>query len=149
MKIYDTVKIVSKSFKHGEGGDIGDFTFISADITIGNNVHIASNVKIIGKGKVTLKDGATIGPGVVIYTSNPDFKNSLATNKFCKGFKNTQADVEIGKNAFIGANSVVAQGVKIGDNALIGALSLVIRSIPNNSVAVGSPARVIKKRNIK
>ena len=149
MKIYETAKIVSKNFKHGDGGDIGDFSFIAAtDVEIGNNVHIAANVKIIGTGKVILKDGVTIGPGVVIYTSSPDFSNSKSSNKFCDDFKSCQADVEIHENAFIGANSVISQGVKIGKNAVIGAMSFVNKDIPDNYIATGIPVKVVKQREI-
>lgn len=52
-------------------------------------------------------------------------------------------NVEIGNNVFIGAESVVLPGVNIGSNVVIGANSTVTHDIPDNSVAVGSPARVI------
>ena len=53
--------------------------------------------------------------------------------------------IEIGNNVFIGSNSTVLYDVRIGSNVIIGAGSLVIRDIPDNSVAVGAPARVIGK----
>lgn len=54
---------------------------------------------------------------------------------------------KIGNNVFIGANSVIIGGVEIGDNCFIGALSLVNKSFPSNSVIVGNPARILKKRD--
>ena len=51
--------------------------------------------------------------------------------------------IEIGNNVFIGSNSTILYDVSIGDNVVIGAGSLVNKDIPSNSVAVGSPARVI------
>lgn len=51
--------------------------------------------------------------------------------------------VVIGKNVWIGAKATVTKGVSIGDNSVIGANSVVTRNIPANSVAVGTPARVI------
>ncbi len=51
--------------------------------------------------------------------------------------------IEIGDNVFIGTNSTVLYNVKIGSNVIIGAGSLVNKSIPNNSVACGVPAKVI------
>ena len=56
-------------------------------------------------------------------------------------FKN----VKIGNNVFIGVKSVIMPGVSIGDNTIIGAMSLVTNDIPANSVAFGSPAKVVKK----
>lgn len=51
--------------------------------------------------------------------------------------------VEIGDNVFVGAESVILPGVKIGSNVVIGANSTVTHDIPSDSIAVGSPARVI------
>lgn len=51
--------------------------------------------------------------------------------------------VTIGDNCFIGMNAIILKGVKIGNNCVIGSGSVVTRDIPDNSVAVGSPARVI------
>ena len=53
--------------------------------------------------------------------------------------------VEIGDDCWIGANVTILPGVKIGQGCTIGAGSIVTKDIPDFSVAVGSPARVIKK----
>ena len=58
------------------------------------------------------------------------------------------ADVFIRKNAFIGVGSVVLPGVEIGERAIIGALSLVKDSIPNDCVAAGIPAKIIKNTTL-
>lgn len=52
--------------------------------------------------------------------------------------------VVIGNNVFIGYSAIIMPGVTIGNNVIIGAGSLVNKDIPDNSVAVGIPARVIK-----
>lgn len=107
-------------FKHGENGDIGDFTFIRAKkLTLGEGVHIAPRVTIVGTGSVEVGDYSTIAPGVVIYTSVPDLR--FGTNKYAGQFELKEGDVKIGKNCFIGANAVIAQGVTIGDNVIVGA----------------------------
>lgn len=51
--------------------------------------------------------------------------------------------IKIGNNVFIGINSTIMPGVVIGDNVIIGAHSVVTKSIPNNSVAAGAPAKVL------
>lgn len=54
------------------------------------------------------------------------------------------ANVSIGNNVFIGAGTIVLPGVTIGNNVVLGAGSVVATDIPDNSLAVGSPAKVIK-----
>lgn len=51
--------------------------------------------------------------------------------------------VKIGDNVFIGQNSVILPGVKIGNNVVVGAGSIVMNDIPDNSVVMGNPARII------
>ena len=63
------------------------------------------------------------------------------TNKF-KEFLGT---IEIGDNTFIGARSIIMYNVKIGKDCIIGSGSIVTRDIPDGSVAVGVPAKVIGK----
>ena len=53
--------------------------------------------------------------------------------------------VVIGKNVWIGSNVTIVPGVTIGDNSVIAAGAVVSKDIPADSVAVGCPARVIKK----
>jgi len=53
--------------------------------------------------------------------------------------------VVIGKNVWIGANSVILPGVKIGNNSIIGAGSTVTEDVPPLSVAVGNPAKIIRQ----
>lgn len=55
------------------------------------------------------------------------------------------APIKVGNNVFLGYGVIVLPGVTIGDNVIIGAGSVVSRSIPSNCVAVGCPARPIKK----
>lgn len=51
--------------------------------------------------------------------------------------------VNIGNNVFIGASSTILPGISIGNNVVIGANSVVSRDIPDDSVAIGNPAKVI------
>ena len=57
--------------------------------------------------------------------------------------------VTIGNNVFIGANTIILPNLRIGDDCVIGANSVVTHDIPDYSVAVGAPAKVIKQYNFK
>ena len=53
--------------------------------------------------------------------------------------------MKIGDRCWIGANSIILPGVTIGNNVVIGAGSVVTKDIPDNVVAVGSPAKIIRE----
>lgn len=84
---------------------------------------------------IEIGDNVTMAPRVHILCHDASTKNFLNYTKIGR--------VTIGDNVFIGAESVVLPGVTIGSNVVIGANSTVTHDIPDNSVAVGSPARVI------
>lgn len=85
---------------------------------------------------ITIGDNVTFGPRVHILAHDASTKMFLDYTRV--------ANVTIGNNVFIGAHSIVLPGVTIGDNVVIGAGSIVSKDIPSNSMAVGSPAKVIK-----
>jgi len=77
-----------------------------------------------------------LGPGVKIISSNHKITNFREHEK-CQ-------PIIIGNNVWIGANSVLLPSIKIGNNVVIGAGSIVVKDIPSNSIAVGTPCKVIK-----
>ena len=115
-------------------------------------------------GDVILNEGASIGIGSVVIGPVTIGESSICSqNCFIGGqshiFKDISKDflrqgveikqVVIGKNVWIGSNAVVLLGVKIGDNSVIGAGSTVVEDIPPYSVAVGNPARIVKRYNFE
>ena len=95
-------------------------------ISIGNNVHLATNVFLI--------------PHDAIHLCFNGLKKPLDGGA---RYKEKIGCIEIGNNVFIGSNSTVLYDVKIGSNVIVGANSLVNKDFPDNSVAVGAPAKVI------
>lgn len=89
-------------------------------ITIGNNVYITDGVKFI------THDGGTLL-----------YRNQIPDLEITKPIK-------VGNDVYIGNNVIILPGVTIGNNIIIGAGAVVSKDIPDNSVAVGVPARVIK-----
>lgn len=107
------------------------------NITLGKNVFINSGCKFQDQGGITIGDGCLIGHNVIITTLNhltePSRRHSLQPKP-----------VKIGKNVWLGANVTIIPGVTIGDNAIIGAGSIVVKDIPANTIAVGTPCKIIK-----
>jgi len=116
--------------------------FIGEGTYIGPNCHIAganNNIKI---GRDVL-----ISDRVFISTTEHRYENvTKSINQ--QGFI-SKGDVIIDDECLIGIGSVILTGVKIGKHSVIGANSVVIHNIPSYSVAVGSPARVIKRYDSK
>lgn len=111
-------------------------------------------------GDVILKDGASIGIGSIVIGPVLIGESSVCSqNCFISGQSHHYEDVSknflrqgvqtdevvIGKNVWIGANSVILPGVKIGDNSVIGAGSTVIENVPAYSVVAGNPGKIIKQ----
>lgn len=98
-------------------------------IKIGNNVHLASGVKLITHD---ITHSMLNKSRYVREKVGPDYK-----------FREKVGCIEIGDDVFVGSGSTILQNVRIGSRVIIGAGSLVNRDIPDNSVAVGVPAKVI------
>ena len=88
------------------------------------------------------------GIGVVIHPSAKIGKN-VNISQFCTIGSNKGKAAVIGDGVYIGPSCCIVENVCIGKNAIIGAGSVVTKDIPANSVAVGSPARVIKMKKEK
>lgn len=118
----------------------GDYTtekLISMGMKVGKNFNRLHGT-ILDPGHcwlIEIGDDVTMAPRVHILCHDASTKGFLNYTKIGR--------VTIGNNVFIGAESVVLPGVTIGNNVVIGANSTVTHDIPDNSVAVGSPARVI------
>lgn len=93
---------------------------------------------------ITVGERCLITDGVKIFTH--DGGVSVLNNLKYFGDKrmDKMAPVKIGNNVYIGNNALIMPGVTIGDNCIIGAGTIVSKDIPDNSVAVGVPARVVK-----
>ena len=100
-------------------------------------VFINSGCKFQDQGGIVIGDDCLIGHNAVLATLNHDLDPSRRADLH-------PSPIIIGRNVWIGANVTVLPGVTIGDNAVIGAAALVTKDVPANSIAVGSPARVIR-----
>ena len=126
----------------GGGCTIRGPLFIEDDINldIGERVFVNTGLTIVGSGPVKLGDFALIGPNVTLATAyhplDPDQRRVER--------RVAAAAIEVGSNAWIGANVTICAGVGIGGDATVGAGSVVIRDVPARTLAAGVPCRVIR-----
>tara|TARA_Y100000996_G_scaffold207131_1_gene162521 strand:+ start:2180 stop:2710 length:531 start_codon:yes stop_codon:yes gene_type:complete len=119
----------------------------SRGVNIGKNCHFSPYVLIdlIYPGMISIGDNVTIGSNTMIFAHyNPTANKLLKENGYPRDVK--QVTIEDG--AVIGPGSIITMGTTIGKNSIIGAGSVVSNTIPDLSVALGNPARVIKKINL-
>lgn len=109
-------------------------------VHFGNNVYANFNLTLVDDTHIYVGDYTMFGPNVTVATAGHPILPELRE----KGFQ-YNAPVHIGRNCWIGANSVIIPGVTIGDNSVIGAGSVVTRNIPAGVVAVGNPCRVLRE----
>lgn len=109
-------------------------------IEVGKNFFANYNCTIIDVAKVKIGDNCQMAPNVAIYTAGHPLHPVARNSMYEYGIS-----VNIGDNVWIGGNTVIMPGVHIGSNTVIGAGSVVTKDIPDWSVAVGNPCRVIKK----
>jgi acetyltransferase-like isoleucine patch superfamily enzyme len=113
-------------------------------LKIGNNVGI-SDTAIVCYKSIIISDNVTIGGNVVIYDTDFHSLNKEHRQNMAIDMQNTKcAPVVIEKDAFIGAHSTILKGVTIGEGAIVGAGSVVTKSIPENEIWAGNPAKFIK-----
>jgi acetyltransferase-like isoleucine patch superfamily enzyme len=132
-------------FVLGTQSVIEDFSTINngvGDVVIGDKTIIGIGSVIIGP--VTMGSGIMLAQNIVVSGLNHGYEDinlSPSLQKVnCK-------PIVILDDVWIGANSVITAGVTIGKHCIIGAGSIVTKDIPDFSVAVGNPAKVIKKYN--
>ncbi len=112
-------------------------------VTIGDDVLIGRGSSIVGHFSITIEDQVFFGPNVYVTDQNHGFDDlDVAIGRQSM----PERPVRIGWGSWLGTNSVVLPGVTIGRHVAVGAGSVVTSDLPDNSVAVGSPAKVIRQR---
>jgi acetyltransferase-like isoleucine patch superfamily enzyme len=137
---------IGDNFRTGHHVMIRENNIIGNDCSIGTGSILEHSIKLYDGVRIhsqafipeftILKSKAWIGPNVVI--TNAPHPTAPQAKEYLQG-------VIVEEYARVGANSTILPGVTIGKNALVGAGSVVTRDIPEDSVSVGNPAKVIKK----
>lgn len=138
-----------QNVKLGGENNIPEFCVFAGDIylgfrsTLGKNNYLVGNVKI---GKY-----CQVGAYVAFHaTSHPTKYLSTYINSRLFGGElsslKSSSFIEIGNDVWIGHGATILEGVKVGSGCIIGAGSIVTKNVPDYSIVVGNPARVIKSR---
>ena len=107
---------------------------------IGRQYYIGKGVKFdaVAPERITIDNHVHITSGCVLLTHYLDTTSSGINWKY--------GDIYIGKDVFIGMNTIISKPCRIGDGVIIGAGSVVTKDIPANEIWGGNPARFIKKK---
>lgn len=110
------------------------------NVHFGNNVYANFNLTLVDDGDIYVEDNVMLGPNVTLVT---------ATHPICPTLRKSQMQynlpVRICQNAWLGANVIILPGITVGKNAIVGAGSVVTKDVPANTVAAGNPCRVLRE----
>ncbi len=140
-----------KNIRIGSNNIISDDTWLNVNdrtdgkigIEIGNNCYIGKRNFFNSSAKITLKDYFMSGINCSLLGSDHLIDEPL--KPYIHTGTTNDTSIYIGTNVWFGANVTVIGDVKIGHGSIIGANSLVLKDIPPFSIAVGNPAKVIKR----
>lgn len=120
-------------------------------IRFGKNVQINDYVHMVAMDRITIGDNVLMASHIFITDNSHgsykcNFEDSDPRTPPIEREYST-APVKIGNNVWVGEGACIMPGVSIGDGCIIGAHSLVSKSIPEYTIAVGTPAKIIKQYN--
>lgn len=114
------------------------YTDFGRHIFLGQDVFINRNVTMVDLGGIYIGDGVLLGPNVTITTVNHQEDPRYRRNVIGRA-------VHVESGAWIGAGAIILPGVTVGANAIVGAGAVVTKNVAANTIAVGSPAKQIRK----
>jgi len=121
----------------------------SGRMEIGERTTISMYSRVAALGYVKIGNNVAMGPHVFIADYNHKYRDINRPIKFQGNaftpMPDGQPNIQIGDDAWLETNVVVVGNIRIGKHSVIGANSVVTKDIPDYSVAVGSPAKVIKR----
>jgi len=141
------IKLCKSKFKYfGENADFraGAYAVHCSNISIGKNVVVRPSTMMFADefAQIFIEDNVMMGAGVHFYVNNHKFdRRDIPLIE--QGYYPSKS-ILIKEGAWIGANAIILPGVAVGKNAVIGAGSIVTKSVPDYSVSVGIPSKIIK-----
>lgn len=132
-------------------GDVGKDCYIEPPfhanwggkhVHFGDGVYANFGLTCVDDTHIYVGSHTLFGPNVVLATAGHPMLPELRKHGI-----QYNMPIHIGENCWLGAGVIVVPGVTIGDNVVIGASSVVTKDIPSNSVAMGTPCRVVRQIN--
>lgn len=114
-----------------------------SNVQIGERVSFGGNVFFGGSAQITIGHDTMIAVNAVLHTATHDYNNHPMWS-YC-----IEKPIEIGNHVWIGASAIIMPGVKVGDYAVIGAGSIVTAHVPVGAIVTGSPAKILKYRDLE
>lgn len=143
------VSQISKTAKLQFGKNLDFRNYISiwvgknAELKIGDNVFMNNFCSVNCLKSIEIGENTIFGEGVKVYDHNHAYSHGngeLKVNR--KEF--TYGSVKIGKNCWLGSNTVVLKGVSIGDNSIIGAGCIIHKDVPENTILINNQQNLMK-----
>lgn len=137
---------IGDNFSLGERAVIectGTLNDVGKELIVGNNVGINRDCYIAVRGKVTIGNDVIFGPGVKIFSENHNYDD---IDIAIKDQGVTHADVTLGDDIWIGANTIILPGVTIGSGSILAAGCVVNKDVEPYTIVGGIPAKKIKER---
>lgn len=132
-------------------GDVGKDCYIEPPfhanwggkhVHFGDGVYANFGLTCVDDTHIYVGNHTLFGPNVILATAGHPMMPELRKHGI-----QYNMPIHIGENCWLGAGVIVVPGVTIGDNVVIGASSVVTKDIPSNSVAMGTPCRVVRQIN--
>ncbi|THF73251.1 glycosyltransferase [Cohnella fermenti] len=112
-------------------------------IVIGDGVHTGFGLRLSAANSIVLEANSGYGPNVYIADTDHEYR-WIGLPVIRQGITRADGRVVVGEGSWIGSNAVIAGSIAIGKGCVVGANSIVTKDVPDYSVAVGSPARIMK-----
>lgn len=111
------------------------------NITIGEDSFVNADAFFMDDAPIVIGRHARLGPSVQLMTA----LHPVDDHELRRAGWERALGIEIGENTWLGAGVIVGPGVRIGTNTVVGAGSVVLKDLPEQVVAAGSPARIIRR----
>ncbi|MBD3780301.1 MAG: sugar O-acetyltransferase [Micrococcales bacterium] len=129
-------------------GSLGEGAFIKPPLAVdyGENLHVGartfvnSGLTALDVATITIGEDCQIGPDVQLLTPTHPLDPQPRRDKL-----EAAEPITLGDNVWLGGGVIVCPGVTIGDDTVVGAGAVVTRDLPAGVVAVGNPARVVRR----